>query len=87
MIAPFPTDPNEVPQPAVHPVPPPCCPVCFLVPSEQGEMMRQGEKPFHGARCVQGQCVVLGIAYRVHEDGTPLYPIYPRWDNILEVNQ
>lgn len=70
-------EPDEIPQPAVDPVPPPACPLCFLVPSEQGEMMRQGEKRFHGARCVPGQCIVEGMAYPVHSDGVPLRALYP----------
>ena len=71
----------EIPQPAVDPVPPPACPICFLTPSEQGEMMRAKEPTLQQARCVLGACVVLGIAYMVDGQGAPMHPLYAWWDN------
>jgi hypothetical protein len=73
------TENSPWPEPAVDPVPPPACPICFLSPSEQDEMMRLTEHK--GARCTAGQCIVLGIAYPVNRDGYPLRTLWPWYDH------
>ena len=70
---------SPLPEPAVDPAPPPACPVCFLTPNEQREVLR-GDRRDWSARCVPGQCVVLGIAWPVHGDGTPVATFWPRYN-------
>ena len=54
-------------------------------------MMRRRDPSVHNLRCTPGQCVVLEKSWPILLDEPngfpPLYPMYPWWDNDMEVKK